>query len=352
MLHKDRTRDQGGRTIGSAVLGMLLFLLLGCAGCGRQALRETAPAANPASAQEGASALLEQGDRTFQSREYDEARRLYELAAAEAEAAGRRSIQVEALAQVARCFSIQGQGERGESVLNRAAALARESEPLGWSRYRLVLGVYLRESGDRPRATETFMDLYEYCLGRGLHERAVNAAHMVATAADLETQLVWGRKGIAAAEAGGFQDWLGPLWNNLGWTYDDLGRYEEALHALIRARAYHYSGGDDHAKLVADWSVGHAHRMVGELPIAREWMTDVYVRAERRYAQEPTPSRAEWVGHAARELGEIEFAEGDVQRAADLVRTALTHLKEARMMEWDPEGFEALLERSRQLRAR
>jgi len=294
--------------------------------------------------------MLETGDQLFRSRSYDDARRVYEEAAKAAEEEGRRSTRIEALAQVARSYSITGDGEKGESWLNQAAALAQESEPLGWSRYRLVLGVYQREAGQREAATQTFIELYEYCLAHDLHERAVNAAHMVAIAADLETQVVWGKKGIAAAEAGGHEEWLGPLWNNLGWTYDDLGRYEDSLQALITAREYHYRGGSDHAKLVADWSVGHAHRVVGEAGIAHEWLTDVHLRATQRYERDRSPDTAEWVGHAARELAELAVAGGKTEEAYDLMREALSRLKEAGMRKWDPAGFETLETRVQELR--
>ena len=232
--------------------------------------------------------LLEQGDALFRERNYGEAGETYELAAAAAETEGHTSNHVEALAQVARAYSIRNLGEEGKPWLERAAALASSDEPRGWSRYLLVKGVYQREEDNRESATATFENLYNYCLIHDLHRRAVNAAHMLAIAAEPEAQINWGLKGIRAAEAGGFDEWLGPLWNNLGWTYEDLGRNDESLDALIKAREYHWKGGSDHAKLVADWSVGHACRMVGELKQAATRMEATYQWAEQRYEENPT----------------------------------------------------------------
>lgn len=328
---------------------VLLLIAVAGPGCKRQGAPPRPPA-SPVPAAKGSQAMLEAGDQLFRSRSYGEARRAYQEAAEAAEEEGHPSTRIEALAQVARTYSITGEGEKGEPWLNQAAALARESEPLGWSRYRLVLGVFQREAGRRELATQTFIELYEYCLAHELHERAVNAAHMVAIAADLETQVGWGKKGIAAAEAGGHDEWLGPLWNNLGWTYDDLGRYEESLQALITAREYHYRGESDHAKLVADWSVGHAHRMVGEPEIAREWLRDVHLRATRRYEGNRNAETAEWVGHAAKELAELNADEGKRDEAYQLMREALARLKEAGMPKWDPAGFDTLVAREKELR--
>ncbi len=332
--------------------GLLLLVIGLTVGCGRQAVHEP-PSASPKEEQlRDSAALLAAGDRAFQSNEYGEARALYEKAVTLAERERATATLVEALAQVARCYSVVGAHENGQPWLNRAASLAKESDPPGWARYRLVLGVYQRDAGDRDLATETFIDLYDYCRKHELHERAVNAAHMVAIAADLETQIIWARKGIEAAEAGGFTHWLGPLWNNLGWTYADLARYEDSLAALIKAREYHYLGGNDRAKLLADWSVGHAHRMVGELRIAREWITDVLERSQMRYDLDPNPDTAQWVGHAAQEFGEIALAEQNYGQARDMLRLAVSRLKEAGMHEWSPQEFQALVDKLEKLRRR
>ena len=290
----------------------------------------------------GGADLLSLGDATFRSREYDEARAIYLRAANAAEMEGDATTRVEALAQVARCYSIRHLGDQGRPHLEQAGALASPTDPLGWSRYQNVKGVYQREDGDREGATVTFTALYDYCLEKALHERAINAAHMVAIAADAETQVAWGLKGIAAAEAGGFEGWLAVLWNNLGWTYDELARYPEALAALETAREYHWKTGDDVAKLIADWSVGHAHRMVGDLQTAGAWMEKTLKWAEARYAAEPGAETAEWVGFSLKEMGEIALLERGANSGRYLLSQALEKLREAQMDQWDAAGFSEL----------
>lgn len=283
--------------------------------------------------------LLKHADRTFRAREYDAARDFYLRAARVAEEQDDVTTRVEALAQVARCYSILGQEGEGRPYLERAGTLASGSDPLAWSRYQNVKGIYEREAGDSTAATATFIALYEYCVQQALHERAINAAHMVAIAADPETQITWALKGIAAAEAGGQENWLAVLWNNLGWTYDGLGRYPEALEALQTAREYHWKTGDDVAKLIADWSVGHAHRKVGDLQAARAWMEKTLAWAEERYTKDPGPGTAEWVGFSLKELGEIALVERGADSGRYLLKQALEKLREAQMEQWDAEGF-------------
>jgi len=318
-----------------ALASMLLLTVAGTSGAQQDAGSQSASSA----------ALLAQGDATFSARDYEGAGKIYQQAASAAEAEGHRGNQVEALAQVARCYSIRGLGEEGRPWLARAAALADTSAPQGWARYEIVRGVYQREDGHRAEATETFARLYDFCREHGLHRQAVNAAHMAAIAAQPEQQIAWAHKGIQAAEEGGYASSLAMLWNNLGWTYDDLGRYEEALDALTKAREYHWQTGDDQAKLIADWSLGHALRMVGRNDEARGYLTGAFAWAERRYAEDPSPANAEWLGMGHKELGELALAEGRRDTARRELAQAVGKLREAGMEQWDADGLRELGER-------
>jgi len=289
-----------------------------------------------------ARGLLALGDEAFQGRKYVEAAEIYKLAAQGAQREGDMEVRAEALAQVARSYLIQGKKEAGRPWLEWAKEVASEEMPLGWSRYLGVRGRFEWQDNKLEKATKTFEEMYEYCLRHGLHSRAVDAAHMVAITASHEEQILWAQKGIAAAEEGHLEGWLGPLWNNLGWTYDEMGRHQEALDALIKAREYHWKVGDEHNKLVADWSVGHAYRMLEQLDEATNWLRPVLAWAERRYAMNSDPDAAEWVGHSYRELGQIAVARGELREGLDYLRRAKEKLAEAGMPEWDAEGFQQL----------
>ncbi len=291
------------------------------------------------------SALLAQGDSVFHARDYATAGEIYQRAVAVARDEGHRSNQVEALAQVARSFSIRGLGEEGRPWLQRAESLATREDPAGWSRYQLVKGVFQREDGRREDATDTFARLYDFCRENELYNRAVNAAHMAAISAEPEEQIAWGLKGIRAAEEGGYEAWLGPLWNNLGWTYADLGRPEDALDALTKARDYHHKTGDELSRLIADWSVAHALRMVGRLDEAAEWTARTLEWAERRYTADPSPANAEWVGLSRLERAEIALAQERPDEARGDFLLALEKLREAGMQEWDAQRYQSLRER-------
>lgn len=296
------------------------------------------------------AALLQQGDALFQQRKYAEAQTLYQQAVEAARAAKNSEVLAESLAQAARCCLIQEQKEAGRPWLEQARAAAGEDRPLGWSRYLGVRGRFEWKDGKLAEATATFTAMYDYCRAHKLHDRAVDAAHMVALTAPPDQQIVWAHKGIEAATEAGQDGWLGPLWNNLGATLEDLGKFPESLAAYEQARHYHWKVGDEQAKLIADWAVGHAHRLNGNLDRATQWLRPVLAWAERRHAESPDPERGEWIGLSCRELGEIAVARQRPADALPLIERAEEFLRAAKMPEWDAAGFGKITARLAELK--
>lgn len=314
----------------------LVVCLLALALVPRAARAEDEPAAH-------AAALLKRGDDTFRTREYAAATALYDRAVEAAEKAGATETLVEALSMAARGRLIRDLGKEGQPLLDRAAKLADPKHPRGWSRYLGVKGRFeWKFAEDKPKATKTFEAMYAYCIQHELWNRAVDAAHMVAITGTPEQQVAWGLKGIRAAEQGGMDGWLGPLWNNLGNTYGELGEHDKALDAFRKARDHHWRGTSEHRKLVADWAVGMAYRKAGDLAKAKQWLRPVLAWAERRHAEKQDPERGEWVGLACAQLGYIALAEERFEPARQLLRRARPYLEAVDMASWDPAGWKEL----------
>jgi predicted enzyme related to lactoylglutathione lyase len=318
------------------LLVSILTILLVLSGVILQAHQLELTAAEISSA---AQELFEEAEEIYLQGDYERAIEFYKLSAQAAQKEMVRGTQGEALAQVARCYLKLNQKEEGRHWLTMAQEVVTDQMPMAWSRYLGVRGRYEWKDDQLEKATETFQEMYRYCLQHELHERAVDAAHMVAITAPQEEQIVWGKKGIEAAEKGNIEGWLGPLWNNLGWTYEEMGSYEESRDALVKAREYHWKLGSEMNKLIADWSVGHAHRMAGQLDEAARWMRPVLAWSERLYALEASGDAAEWIGHSCRELGELALKQEESAEALDYFRRAKEMLGQAGMSEWDPEGF-------------
>ncbi|MHC4952825.1 MAG: tetratricopeptide repeat protein [Planctomycetota bacterium] len=302
------------------------------------------------------AAQLKEADDTFRQRKYEEATKLYESVFAAAEKAGNRSVAAEAAAMAARGYLIRDKKDEGRPWLVRAKERATHAEPKAWSRYLGVLGRFQWQDDNKPEATKTFVEMYHYCVAKKLHSRAVDAAHMVGITGTSEQQVEWAKKGIEAAEAGGLDGWLGPLWNNLGVTYQEKGDWKEALSCYRKARVYHWKVGSERNKLVADWAVGMALRESGEVKKAQQWLRPVLAWAERWHSERPGVERGEWIGLACRELGyaELDLYEKDRRKtrlaeARKLLKRAKKHLGAAKMAEWDKKAWKTLEDRLAEL---
>ena len=285
-----------------------------------------------------ASSLISQADSLFNSRQYDQAREIFVQAADNAQASGDNSALIEAYAMIARTYLVVDNKEAGRPWLDKAALYASQDEPLGWSRYLGVRGRFEWKDNQLEKASATFKEMYQYCSDNKLYERAIDAAHMVAIVGGPDEQVEWGLKGIKEAEAGNVTHWLGPLWNNLGWTYESAGKFKESIDAYIKAREYHYKYGDEKSRLIADWALGHAYRLNGQADSAAAWITpELLTRFE-------TLRDDEFQGWVLKELGEIAILRSEPDSALAFLVRAEEKLRAADMPSWDAEGYKKLQE--------
>ncbi len=263
-----------------------------------------------------AASLLQQADETFQSRAYEKALHEYRLAYEKAREEFNRSVEVEALSQMARMHLILERKEQGREYLHQAEQRAVESDPMGWSRFLGVRGRFEWKDDDLESAYKTFEEMYAYCRTHRLWGRAIDAAHMIAIVAKTpEEQIEWGKRGIQAAKEGGMENWLGTLWNNLAATYYDIRQFDSALECYLKAREYHWRFSDETAKLFADYQVGMTYRQLGKNEEALTWLRPVLAWAERL-------GNHSAIGQACEDLGEIAVAQGKVTEGLELLKRA------------------------------
>lgn len=282
--------------------------------------------------------LLAGADSIFRTGQYLQSREIYEKALGKAEKAGNNSDMTEAQSMIARTYLILDDKEAGNIWIALAEKIANRDEPLGWSRFLGVKGRFVWQDDNLEKATEIFKEMYHYCHENSLYERAIDAAHMVAITGDYPTQIEWGKKGIEEARAGKIHSWLGPLWNNLGATYEDGQQYDSALSAYLEAKKYHDRHGTESNKMIANWAVGHAYRLLEDYNEALKWLRPIVLQSERL-------KNGEFRGLTLQELGEIDFSQNKFESAHKRFVKAETLLKEAGMDSWDKKGYQKLLDR-------
>ena len=342
-----------------AAFAVAVIGLGGCAsrnsgphGTGQSAEEKSQPAQSKTFSSSKASELYETALGVFTTHKYDKAVDAFKEALAVAEEEGDGSLTIRSLSMIARSWLAQGNSEEGRPWLNRASKLASPEDPQGWAAVLGVRGRFEWKAKEYAKAEATFTEMYEYCLEREMHRLAIDAAHMVALVGDVETKIEWALKAIKAAEAGGEETagWLGPIWNNLGWTYDGMGEADKALEALLKARKHHYENGNDLSKVVADIFVGIAQRKAGKLEEAMETIKAAQARVEQLAGENPDNKEyIERKGDCRRELGEHALLAGEREAALEHFRAARDLLREAGAESWDREGFKKFEERIKQL---
>ncbi len=321
-----------------AVFFALLFSF-----CTSHAIEVQQKGADVTASEMTADALLKQADETFQSSDYKAALEQYQSTVEKSRGEFNRSVEVEALSQVARMHLILGEKEEGRKWLKQAEAKVTDSDLMGWSRYLGVRGRFEWKDDDLQAARKTFEEMYTYCNSNALWGRAVDAAHMIAIVADTpEEQIKWGRRGIEAAEAGDVESWLGPLWNNLAGTYYDMKQYDSALECYLKAREYHWRHSGEIGKLYADYHVGMTYRLLGKHDEAGKWLRPVLAWAERIENHSA-------IGQTCEDLAEIEIAQGKKAEGLKLLRRARSEYKLAGFDKSWPEIWQHISDRIKEL---
>ncbi len=282
--------------------------------------------------------LITQADNQFDARNFPTAIDLYQRALAGATAMSDTSTQLEAMAQLARCHLTQNLFDGAKEWLEKAAAIASKDYPAGYARYLGVRGRLEWREGRNDNARELFMQMYDLSNAQNLPARAIDACRMMAIVGTPQEQIDWGRRGIAAAEQSGLLENLASLWNNLAASYGDQGDYVNACDAFLKAREYHWRFGNEIGKLYADYQVGWALRMKGDLDQALTWLRPSLAWAERL-------GNDDVEAQACEDLGEIAFARSDFRCAAAYLKRALEHFVKAGYPDHSPEKVAALEKR-------
>jgi tetratricopeptide (TPR) repeat protein len=233
----------------------------------------------------------------------------------ETTAAGR----AEVLTQLARVEGLRGNFERCDVLLD-------EADALGGAEIRVLLerGRRTRSSGQPGAGQAQFEQAFDLARTSGDDVLAVDAAHMVAIVDDVETWTARGVEIAGSSDDPGVRYWLGPLYNNVGWSRYDAGDTAGALEAFELALASRER--DDprpDALAFARYGVGKALRAVGRAEEAAALLEQCVSLEDADFHEELAEDYAALGRHDdAREQAERALAlileDGDAARIARL----------------------------------
>ena len=243
----------------------------------------------------------------------------------------------ELLTQIARTQGLQRQFEEAHATLDGVKAMLTPDMGRAKARYLLERGRVYNSSQQKSLAQPLFQAAWQAAQVCGEDYFAVDAAHMLAIVAPPEEALRWNLQALALAEESQSpraRNWLGSLYNNIGWTYHDEGEYSRALDYFEKARDWREEQGQEQEARIARWCVARALRSLER--IAEAYQLQLELLGEYQALGEDS-------GYVNEELGECLLLMGNPEEASAFFHTAHEILsKDPWLAEAEPERIERL----------
>ncbi len=176
--------------------------------------------------------------------------------------------ELQILTQIARTLGLQRKFEEAHELLNHVETRLNTSTPLATIRYQLERGRVWNSSKNKAAALPFFVQASELAMKAKEDDLAVDALHMIAIAeADPKKQMEWNLLAVKLAENSSdsnARDWLGSLYNNIGWTYHEQGQFTEALEIFQKALAFRETKKTPSTIRVAKWCIARTYRSLNQ----------------------------------------------------------------------------------------
>ncbi len=239
--------------------------------------------------------------------------------------------------QVARTLGLQGKFIEALAVLDGIERRAQALPERVRVRIALERGRCRNSDGDPAGARPLFLAAWQSARAAGLDDLAVDAAHMVAITEIGTAALDWNFRALTLADTSTSdqaQRWRTSLFNNLGWTYHDLGEYAQALTYFEKARDESRLGSDRETQRFASWAVARALRSLARYDEAL---------AIQHELESEIAAANEVDGYVFEEIAENLQALGRWRDAAPYFRRAHVELAKDQVLSRDePERLERL----------
>jgi tetratricopeptide (TPR) repeat protein len=218
--------------------------------------------------------------------------------------------------QIARTFSLRRKFDEAHALLDE---VERELTDDGVPRIRYLLerGRTLNSSSRPLEARPLFVRAMELARAQHQDRLAIDAAHMVAITLKGQQALDANLEALALAEAStqeGGRKWKGSLYNNIGWSYHDLGDYQRALEYFEKGVEFRRQEGKPGPLHIARWAVARALRSLGRFEEALARQRELTSDAGN------DPYVEEEIGECLLALGRDDEARSHFARAYDVLK--------------------------------
>jgi tetratricopeptide (TPR) repeat protein len=176
--------------------------------------------------------------------------------------------RLELLTQIARAQGLQRKFDDAHRTLDEVERQLDEKASRAHVRYLLERGRVFNSSKQQEKAKPYFEQAFDEARQLDEDFYAVDAIHMLAILTDPASALTLNLRAIQLAESSAqerAQGWLGSLYNNMGWTYHDMGDFESALEMFEKAEAFCRSRNEPGATRIASWCVARALRSLNRI---------------------------------------------------------------------------------------
>ena len=219
--------------------------------------------------------------------------------------------KLQLLTQIARTQSLQRKFDEAHVILDGVEPHLTDELIVVKIRYLLERGRTYNSSKKVDLARPLFLSAYELSKANGEDFYTIDSAHMLGVLdGDLDAQMEWNL--IAIDEANRTSNrrarrWIGSLSNNIGWTYHDQGKYEEALAMFEQTQVFFIEESPNAGReRIARWCIGKMYRRLNRL----DESLAVQQQLEREYE-----ALEEEDGYVQEELGETFFEMGQKYKA-------------------------------------
>ena len=177
------------------------------------------------------------------------------------------SYHLQLLTQIARTYSLRHMFSEAHALLDEVKTALPETD-LANVRYYLELGRAYNWQGEKENARREFESALAISGDLNADFYTVDTLHMLAIVSEPDEAIEWNIRAMEKAESSTHEkarNWLGSLYNNLGWGYFDKGAYDNALEIFQKGLAWQLERNREREAQIAKWTIARTYRATGKL---------------------------------------------------------------------------------------